>query len=71
MRGVTEKDGKPESHVNNPDEIDIDIDDENDNDAEIEEGTIHLQLTSKFSHFMYIYCTNMYKLSFFVFLDND
>lgn len=34
--GVTEKDGKPESHVNNPDKIDIDVDDRND-DAEIEE----------------------------------
>lgn len=45
VRGITEKDGKPESHVNNPDEIDIDIDDENDNDAEIEEGTtIHIQV---------------------------
>ncbi|CAL1689628.1 unnamed protein product [Lasius platythorax] len=37
VRGVTEKDGKPESYVNNPDEIDIDIDDENENDEEMEE----------------------------------
>lgn len=40
VRGVTEKDGKPESSVNNPDEIDIDIDDENENDEEIEEGRL-------------------------------
>ncbi|CAK9823273.1 Pre-mRNA-splicing factor syf1 homolog [Anthophora retusa] len=37
VRGVTEKDGKPESQVNNPDEIDIDIDDVNDNEGDIEE----------------------------------
>lgn len=40
VRGGIEKDGKPESHVNNPDEINIDMDDddtEND-EAEIEEG---------------------------------
>jgi len=61
VRGVTEKDGKPESHVNNPDEIDIDIDDENDNDAEIEEGiTIYLQVTSKLNY------TSIYKRFFFL-----
>ncbi|EZA47443.1 Pre-mRNA-splicing factor SYF1 [Ooceraea biroi] len=47
VRGVTEKDGKAESHVNNPDEIDIDMDDEdeNENDAEMEEGILrHLEV---------------------------
>lgn len=38
VRGITEKDGKPESQVNNPDEIDIDMDDVNDTEADIEEG---------------------------------
>lgn len=37
VRGITEKDGKPESQVNNPDEIDIDMDDVNDTEADIEE----------------------------------
>ncbi|OAD60169.1 Pre-mRNA-splicing factor SYF1 [Eufriesea mexicana] len=37
VRGVIEKDGKPESQVNNPDEINIDIDDVNDNEGDIEE----------------------------------
>jgi len=37
VRGVTEKDGKAESHVNNPDEIDIDIDDENESENDEEE----------------------------------
>lgn len=40
VRGATEKDGKVESHVNNPDEIDIDMDDEDENDEndpEVEE----------------------------------
>lgn len=44
MRGVTEKDGKPESQINNPDEIDIDMDDEDDNDGEIEEGKNNISL---------------------------
>lgn len=51
VRSVIEKDGKSESRVNNPDEIDIDMDDdddddenenesENENDVEVEEGMI-------------------------------
>lgn len=50
VRGVTEKDGKSESRVNNPDEIDIDIDmdaDENENDAEMEEGNDILKLIGR------------------------
>ncbi|KZC11912.1 Pre-mRNA-splicing factor SYF1 [Dufourea novaeangliae] len=38
VRGVTEKDGRPEAQVNNPDEIDIDMDDDvNDNEPDAEE----------------------------------
>ncbi|XP_016906039.1 pre-mRNA-splicing factor syf1 homolog isoform X2 [Apis cerana] len=50
VRGVTEKDGKPESQVNNPDEIDIDINDVNEGDIEedipIEKQTIPSQVFS-------------------------
>ncbi|XP_076473392.1 pre-mRNA-splicing factor SYF1 fand isoform X2 [Bombus vancouverensis nearcticus] len=37
VRGAIEKDGKAESQVNNPDEIDIDIDDVDDAEADVEE----------------------------------
>ncbi|XP_043578580.1 pre-mRNA-splicing factor syf1 homolog isoform X2 [Bombus pyrosoma] len=37
VRGAIEKDGKAESQVNNPDEIDIDIDDVDDTEADVEE----------------------------------
>jgi len=58
VRGVTEKDGKAESHVNNPDEIDIDIDDENESEndeVEIEEGksrTIKSSLGIKIRYYL-------------------
>lgn len=59
MRGVTEKDGKSESHVNNPDEIDIDMDDEDENDAEVEEGKNNIFINKFIIVGYFIICTSM------------
>lgn len=55
---MTEKDGKPESQVNNPDEIDIDINDVNEGD--IEEGNIEHTIYNTLKFLLLFITCNMF-----------